>query len=149
LIVRHPIVRLRTMSSHHLVQNLGSDEIFRPRDGMEPGTAALRKRYLSAHEECAMRAMLRVAGFAVALILAGCGTNQGDRLASGALIGGAGGAAIGAMAGNPAMGALAGGLVGGVVGAATDPCSVNLGNPIWRNQSSDDYWRRCGHAPPR
>jgi hypothetical protein len=53
------------------------------------------------------------------------------------------------MAGNPAMGALAGGLVGGVVGAATDPCSVNLGNPIWRNQSSDDYWRRCGHAPPR
>jgi hypothetical protein len=35
-----------------------------------------------------------------------------------------------------------------VVGAATDPCSVNLGAPVWRNQSSDDYWRRCGHAPP-
>lgn len=95
-----------------------------------------------------MRAMLPVAGLAVALILAGCGTNTGDRLASGALIGGAGGAAIGAMAGNPAMGALAGGLVGGVVGAATDPCSVNLGSPLWRNQSREDYWRRCGHAPP-
>ena len=96
-----------------------------------------------------MRAMLLAAGCAVALFLAGCGTYQGDRLASGALIGGAGGAAIGAMAGNPAMGALAGGLVGGVVGAATDPCTVNLGNPIWRGQNSDDYWRRCGHAPPR
>jgi hypothetical protein len=102
-----------------------------------------------AKKEIVMRAMLLATGCSIALFLAGCGTNTGDRLASGALIGGAGGAAIGAMAGNPAMGALAGGLVGGVVGAATDPCSVNLGNPIWRGQSSEAYWRRCGHAPPR
>jgi hypothetical protein len=97
-----------------------------------------------------MRITLPVAGLAVAVFLAGCGTDTGDRLASGAMIGAAGGAAIGAMAGNPAMGALAGGLAGGVVGAATDPCSFNLGNPFWRNNGgSEAYWRRCGHAPPR
>jgi len=96
-----------------------------------------------------MRITLPCAGLAVALFLAGCGTNTGDRMASGALIGGAGGAAIGAMAGNPAMGALAGGIAGGLVGAATDPCTVNLGNPVWRdNGGREAYERRCGHPPP-
>jgi hypothetical protein len=95
-----------------------------------------------------MRIISPCAGLAVALLLAGCGTNTGDRAVSGALIGGAGGAAIGAMAGNPAMGALAGGLVGGVVGAATDPCKVNLGDPIWRDHGGREaYERRCGHPP--
>src|SRR5438309_1924152 len=45
-----------------------------------------------------MRTKLLITGFAAALMLAGCGTNTGDRLASGALIGAAGGAAIGAYA---------------------------------------------------
>src|SRR5437868_3933189 len=70
---------------------------------------------------------------AAAIALAGCGTSTGDRLASGALIGAAGGAAIGAMAGNPGLGAAAGAVAGGAIGAATDPCDLNLGDPVWRN----------------
>jgi len=90
-----------------------------------------------------MRTKLLITGFAAALMLAGCGTNTGDRLASGAMIGAAGGAAIGALAGNPAAGAAAGAIAGGVVGAATDPCDLNLGDPVWRNDRRA-YERRCG-----
>jgi hypothetical protein len=69
-----------------------------------------------------MRAAV-IAGFAAALMLAGCGTNQGDRAASGALIGAA----------------------GGVVGAATDPCDLNLGDPVWRDHGgARAYQERCG-----
>ena len=50
-----------------------------------------------------MRTNLLITGFAAALMLAGCGTNTGDRLASGAMIGAAGGAALGAIGGNPAL----------------------------------------------
>ena len=81
---------------------------------------------------------------AAALALAGCGTSTGDRLASGALLGAAGGAAIGAAVGNPAAGAAIGAGVGAVAGAATDPCDVNLGDPIWKNDRGA-YERRCGH----
>ncbi len=91
-----------------------------------------------------MRNTLLITGFAAALLLAGCGTDTGDRLASGAMIGAAGGAAIGALAGNPAMGAAAGAVAGGVVGAATDPCTLNLGDPAWKNDRRA-YERRCGH----
>jgi hypothetical protein len=41
------------------------------------------------------------------------------------------------------MGAAAGAVAGGVVGAATDPCDLNLGDPVWRNDRSS-YERRCG-----
>jgi hypothetical protein len=82
---------------------------------------------------------------AATLFLAGCGTNQGDRAASGALIGAAGGAVIGAAAGNPGLGAAAGAVAGGVVGAATDPCDLNLGDPMWKNDRGA-YERRCGRA---
>jgi len=91
-----------------------------------------------------MRNTLLITGFAAALMLAGCGTDTGDRLASGAMIGAAGGAAIGALAGNPAMGAAAGAVAGGVVGAASDPCTLNLGDPAWKNDRRA-YERRCGH----
>jgi osmotically inducible lipoprotein OsmB len=91
-----------------------------------------------------MRNTLLITGFAGALLLAGCGTDTGDRLASGAMIGAAGGAAIGALAGNPAMGAAAGAVAGGVVGAASDPCTLNLGDPAWKNDRRA-YERRCGH----
>ncbi len=84
-----------------------------------------------------------IIGFAAALLVAGCGTSTGDRLVSGAAIGAAGGAAIGAMAGNPGMGAAAGAIAGGAVGAATDPCDLNLGDPVWRNDRRA-YERRCG-----
>jgi hypothetical protein len=68
-------------------------------------------------------------GFAVT----GCGYNQGDRAASGGLLGAGGGAAISALTGgNPLTGALIGGAVGAVGGAATNPNDVNLGRPVWR-----------------
>ena len=84
-----------------------------------------------------------IIGFAAALLVAGCGTSTGDRLASGAAIGAAGGAAIGALDGNPGLGAAAGAIAGGAVGAATDPCDLNLGDPVWRNDRGS-YERRCG-----
>jgi hypothetical protein len=61
-----------------------------------------------------------------ALILAGCGTDPGERLVTGAAIGAAGGAVIGAAAGNPGLGAAAGAVAGGAVGATTSPCDVDL-----------------------
>ena len=91
-----------------------------------------------------MRNTLLSTSVAAALLLAGCGTDTGDRMASGAMIGAAGGAAIGALAGNPAMGAAAGAVAGGVVGAASDPCTLNLGDPVWKNDRRA-YERRCGH----
>lgn len=80
---------------------------------------------------------------ASALILAGCGTDPGDRAASGAPIGAAGGAIIGGAAGNAGLGAAAGAVGGAVVGAATDPCDLNLGDPAWHNDRYA-YERRCG-----
>jgi len=90
-----------------------------------------------------MRTKMMLLGFAATLLVAGCGTNQGDRAASGALIGAGAGAVLGAAAGNPGLGAAVGGVAGGVVGAATDPCDLNLGDPVWRNDRSS-YERRCG-----
>ncbi len=92
-----------------------------------------------------MRGNKLILGFAAAaaLALAGCGTNPGDRAASGALLGAAGGAIIGGAAGNPGLGAAAGAVAGGVVGAATDPCDLNLGDPVWKNDRGA-YERRCG-----
>lgn len=71
--------------------------------------------------------MKKEALFAVAatLALAGCGTQMGDRLASGAAIG----AGAGAIAGG--VGAIPGALVGAAVGGLTSPDQVNLGKPVW------------------
>ena len=82
---------------------------------------------------------------AATLALASCGTSTGDRAVSGGLLGAAGGAAIGALAGSPGTGAAIGALGGAAVGAATDPCTLNLGDPWWnQNGGSDAYERRCG-----
>jgi hypothetical protein len=59
--------------------------------------------------------------------LAACGTQTGDRLASGAAIG----AGVGAVAGG--VGALPGAIVGAAVGGLTEPRQVNLGKPIWND----------------
>lgn len=92
-----------------------------------------------------MRTKMMILGFAATLLVAGCGHNQGDRAASGALIGAGAGAVLGAAAGNPGMGAAAGAVAGGVVGAATDPCDLNLGDPVWRDGGGRaGYERRCG-----
>lgn len=93
-----------------------------------------------------MRTTMLIAGFAGALLLSGCGTDPGDRAASGGLLGAAGGAAIGAAAGNPALGAAAGAVGGALIGGLTDPCTLNLGNPFWRDHGGRrGYERRCGH----
>lgn len=80
------------------------------------------------------------------LMLAGCGTNPGDRAVSGGLLGAGAGAVIGAAAGNPAAGAAIGGAAGAITGAATDPCTLNLGDPVWHHDERA-YERRCGHPP--
>jgi hypothetical protein len=80
---------------------------------------------------------------AAAIALAGCGTSTGDRLASGALLGAAGGAVLGGIAGNAGTGAAIGAGVGALAGAATDPCDLNLGDPVWSNDRGA-YERRCG-----
>jgi len=69
------------------------------------------------------QALLAVAG--AALFLAGCGTQMGDRLATGAAIG----AGAGAIAGG--VGAIPGAIVGAAVGGLTSPDQVNLGEPVW------------------
>jgi osmotically inducible lipoprotein OsmB len=68
---------------------------------------------------------------AMAIGLAGCGTNPGDRGLSGAGIGAAGGAVIGAMVGAPLAGAAIGAGAGAVAGVATSPSQVDLGRPVW------------------
>lgn len=87
--------------------------------------------------------------FAAALMVSACGTTTGDRAASGGLLGAGAGAAIGSLSGNAGAGAVIGGVAGAAAGALTDPCSVNLGDPVWKDQnaSREDYYRRCGHYP--
>ena len=84
-----------------------------------------------------------------AFALSACGTTPGDRAVSGGLLGAGAGAAIGSLSGNAGAGAVIGGVAGAATGALTDPCSVNLGDPVWRNQraSREDYYRRCGRYP--
>jgi len=90
------------------------------------------------------RNTLLSAATASLLLLAGCGTDPMDRAASGALIGGAAGAAIGSMSGDMGTGALIGAGVGAATGAISDPCKLNLGDPYWKERGRDEYERRCG-----
>jgi hypothetical protein len=84
------------------------------------------------------------ATLAAALALSACGTSQGDRAVSGGLLGAGAGAAIGSLAGSAGAGAVIGGLGGAAVGAATDPCTLNLGDPFWRDNGGErEYNRRC------
>ncbi len=78
----------------------------------------------------AISASLLAASLAIGL--AGCGYNRGDRAASGALIGAGGGAVLGAIGGNAGLGALAGAGAGALTGALTSGNQLNLGRPIWR-----------------
>jgi len=85
-----------------------------------------------------------VGAIAAALALAACGTTPGDRAASGGLLGAGTGAAIGSLSGNAGAGAVIGGLGGAAVGALTDPCTLNLGDPFWRDRGEAEFHRRCG-----
>lgn len=68
----------------------------------------------------------------VSLLLSACGSDTGDRAASGAGIGAAAGAAVGLVTGvSIVQGALIGGVAGGLLGGLTDESTINLGDPIW------------------
>lgn len=70
---------------------------------------------------------------ALAVSLAGCGYNRGDRALSGGLIGAGAGAGIAALTGGaPLVGAAIGGAAGALGGAATSGNDINLGRPVWR-----------------
>lgn len=82
---------------------------------------------------------------AAGLMLASCGTSQGDRAVSGGLLGAGAGAVIGGLAGDPGTGAAIGAIGGAAVGALSDPCELNLGDPWWRDHGGRrEYDRRCG-----
>lgn len=68
-----------------------------------------------------------------ALLLCACGTQMGDRMASGAAIGAGAGAIVGG------VGALPGAIIGAGVGALTPPEDVNFGEPVWDDASDDRY----------
>ena len=68
-----------------------------------------------------------------ALLLCACGTQMGDRMASGAAIGAGAGAIVGG------VGALPGAVIGAGVGAFTPPEDVNLGEPVWSDASDERY----------
>lgn len=72
------------------------------------------------------------------LALAGCGTNNFDRVSGGGATGAATGATIGLIGGpvGVAVGALVGAGAGAFTGGATTPQQVNLGNPIWDRSAS-------------
>lgn len=83
---------------------------------------------------------------AAALLLSACGTQTGDRIASGAGIGAGTGVLLGP------IGAGVGALVGAGVGAFTEPEQVNLGEPVWNepgrpNNSAPDPTTDEGVAP--
>ena len=80
------------------------------------------------------RALVAVA-LGCSLVLAACGTNTGDRAASGAGIGAAAGTVVGAVTGLSLLqGALLGAVGGGLTGALTREDVVNLGDPIWASK---------------
>lgn len=81
---------------------------------------------------------------AAGLALSACGTTPGDRAVSGGLLGAGAGAAIGSLSGDAGAGAVIGGIGGAAVGALTDPCSLNLGDPYWRQRGRAEYNERCG-----
>jgi len=88
---------------------------------------------------------VKAAALTSILMLAGCGTDPGDRAVSGGMIGAGAGAIIGAATGTAATGAAIGALSGAAIGAATDPCDLDLGDPYWRRHGGRaEYDRRCG-----
>ncbi|HJS80623.1 MAG TPA: hypothetical protein VJ748_08350 [Vitreimonas sp.] len=71
---------------------------------------------------------------AAALLVAACGTQMGERMASGAAIGGGAGLLVGG------VGAIPGAVIGAGVGAFTDPEDVNLGDPVWKDDDDEDEY---------
>jgi osmotically inducible lipoprotein OsmB len=77
--------------------------------------------------------MLKLAlAASAAVTLCACGTQLGDRAASGAAIGAGAGVVFGG------VGAIPGAIVGAGVGALTSPDDVNLGEPAWDQIDDED-----------
>lgn len=76
---------------------------------------------------------MRILILATAAFLAGCGSSQFDRIATGAGAGAGTGAVVGLLGGpiGVAVGAAIGAGAGAVAGAVTGPDQVNLGRPVW------------------
>lgn len=72
-----------------------------------------------------------IAALVFLTFLAACGNSQGDRVLSGAGIG-AGAVGDALIGGSPVTGALLGGAVGAAAGGLTKKKDVDLGTPIWR-----------------
>ncbi|MBC7769620.1 MAG: membrane lipoprotein lipid attachment site-containing protein [Phycisphaerales bacterium] len=68
-----------------------------------------------------------------AMFLSACGTQLGDRMATGAAIGGGVGLAAGG------VGAIPGAIIGADAGAFTPSEQVNLGEPVWDDETGDRY----------
>lgn len=64
-----------------------------------------------------MRKLVLLTSVALALVLGACTNARDTRMSQGALIGGAGGAAVGAIASGTAGGAVIGGVAGAAAGA--------------------------------
>lgn len=75
---------------------------------------------------------LQVLVVAGVFVLSACGSDKGDRIASGTGIGAATGAVVGAVTGLTVVeGALIGAGAGALLGAVTDDETINFGDPIW------------------
>ena len=75
---------------------------------------------------------------ALSMLLAACGSNTGDRAASGAGIGATAGAVVGAVTGLSILqGVVLGAAAGGLTGALTSKDVINLGDPIWASEKQD------------
>ena len=68
----------------------------------------------------------KIAAVSVAMLVAGCGAQQGERIVSGAGIG----AGVGLVGGGP--GVVGGALIGAAIGGLVPPAKINLGEPIWK-----------------
>ena len=70
---------------------------------------------------------------AAALVsLSACGNNSKDRAISGAGIGAGAGAVGGLLLGSPGTGALLGGAAGAAIGGLTEQDQIALGKPAWK-----------------
>ena len=79
-----------------------------------------------------MRISAGVVLTAAMLLVAACGTSTRDRALSGAGIGAGAGLVGGALTGSPVTGALLGGAGGAAVGGLTNPNQIDLGKPVWK-----------------
>ena len=75
---------------------------------------------------------------ATVVLLAGCGASDKDRAVSGGGIGAGLGTATGLLIGGPLGGFVLGGAVGAATGLVTDEEMIDLGEPVWvRNETEE------------